>query len=164
MGNFSFKNFSFTSFMNEMRAILKPELPYLYSKLQEACALFGCSHISGYIKLSLGRPTYDLTFEPDYAILSSSYLTHATVTGRWHSQVPHYLYPSNLHYSDEYLLKRWSWLLTYSSKIVRNPSDFHHFRPEKLTKKVINKTAELRMRSKMSWNIFKLWFFFRIWN
>ena len=27
MGNFSFKNFGFTLFMSEMRAILKPELP-----------------------------------------------------------------------------------------------------------------------------------------
>ena len=53
MHNFSFKNFGFMPFMNEMRAIIKPKLPYLYSKLPEACALFGCSHISGYIKLSL---------------------------------------------------------------------------------------------------------------
>ena len=69
MGNFSFKNFGFTPFMNEMRAILKPELPYLYSKLLEACALFGCSHISGYIKLSLvwgkklASGTLDLRFQ-----------------------------------------------------------------------------------------------------
>ena len=56
MGNFSFKNLGFTPFMDEMRAILKLELPYLYSKLQEACALFGCSHISGYIMLSLVIP------------------------------------------------------------------------------------------------------------
>ena len=48
MGNFYFKNFCFKLIMNEMRAILKPKLPYLYSKLLEACALFGCSHISGY--------------------------------------------------------------------------------------------------------------------
>ena len=54
MHNFSFKNFGFMPFMNEMRAIIKPKLPYLYSKLPEACTLFGCSHISGYIKLSLG--------------------------------------------------------------------------------------------------------------
>ena len=54
MGNFSFKMFGYISFMNEMRVILKPELLYLYSKLLEVCALFGCSHISGYIKLSLG--------------------------------------------------------------------------------------------------------------
>ena len=53
MGNFSFKNFGFTPFMNEMREILKPELPYVHSKLLKVCALFGCSHISGYIKLSL---------------------------------------------------------------------------------------------------------------
>ena len=58
MPNFSFKNFGFTPFMNETRAILKPELPYLYSKMLEACALFGCSHISGYIKLSLYIPRY----------------------------------------------------------------------------------------------------------
>ena len=57
MRNFLFKNVGFTPFMNEMRAILKPELPYLYSKLQEACSLFGCIHISGYIKLSLGFRT-----------------------------------------------------------------------------------------------------------
>ena len=30
----------------------------MYSKLREACALFGCSHISGYIKLSLGWYTH----------------------------------------------------------------------------------------------------------
>ena len=39
--------------MSEMGAILKPELSYLYGKLLQACALLGCSHISGYIKLSL---------------------------------------------------------------------------------------------------------------
>ena len=58
MGNFSSKNFGFTPFMSEMRAILKPELPYLYSKLLEVCALFGYSHISGYIKLSLGFTSF----------------------------------------------------------------------------------------------------------
>ena len=58
MGNFSFKNFGMTLFMSEMRAILKPELPHLYSKLLEACALFGCSHISGYIKLSLAQTLF----------------------------------------------------------------------------------------------------------
>ena len=53
MCNFSYKNIGFTPNMNEMRTILKPQLPYLYSKLLEVCALFGCSHISGYIQLSL---------------------------------------------------------------------------------------------------------------
>ena len=62
MGNFSSKNFDFTPFMSEIRAILKPELPYLYSKLMEACALFGCSHISGYIKLSLSYGLFLIFF------------------------------------------------------------------------------------------------------
>ena len=53
MGNFSSKNFGFTSFMNEIRAILMSELPHLFSKLLQVCALFGCNHISGDIKLSL---------------------------------------------------------------------------------------------------------------
>ena len=53
MCNFSYKNIGFTPNMNEMRTILKPQLPYLYSKLLEACAFFGCSHISVYIQLSL---------------------------------------------------------------------------------------------------------------
>ena len=68
MGNFSFKNFGFTPFMNEMRAILKPELPYLYSKFLEACALFGCSHISGYIKLSLTLLIYLLRTKSVYLL------------------------------------------------------------------------------------------------
>ena len=53
MCNFSYKNIGSTPNTNEMKTILKPKLPYLYSKLLEACALFGCSHISGYIQLSL---------------------------------------------------------------------------------------------------------------
>ena len=53
MRNFSFKDIGFTSVMNGMRTILIPKLLNLHSKLLEACALFGCCHISGYIKLSL---------------------------------------------------------------------------------------------------------------
>ena len=49
--SFSSKYFGFRPFMNEMRASLKPELPYLYSEQLVACALFGCSKIPGYIKL-----------------------------------------------------------------------------------------------------------------
>ena len=60
MSNFPAKNFGFTPFMNETRAIIKPNLPYLCSKLPEACALFGCSHISGYIKLSLVWMGYEI--------------------------------------------------------------------------------------------------------
>ena len=44
--------------MNEIGTILKPKLPFLYSKMLEACALFGCSHIFGYIKLSLALKTF----------------------------------------------------------------------------------------------------------
>ena len=57
MRNFSFKDIGFTSIMNGMRIILRPKLPNLHSKMLEACALFGCSHISGYIKLSLQSNT-----------------------------------------------------------------------------------------------------------
>ena len=53
MRNFSCKNIGFVSIMNEMGTILKPYIPFLYSKLLEACALFGFSYISCYIKLSL---------------------------------------------------------------------------------------------------------------
>ena len=60
MCTFSFKNLGFTPFMNEMRAILKPELPCLYSKLLKACTLFACNHISSHIKLSLLIETYIL--------------------------------------------------------------------------------------------------------
>ena len=55
MPNFSSKNFGFTPFMNEMSAIVKPELPYLYSKLLKACALLLISNnetlifISGHV-------------------------------------------------------------------------------------------------------------------
>ena len=58
MCNFSSKNLGFTPFMNEMRAILKPELPCLYSKLLKVCTLFACNHISSHIKLSLLIETY----------------------------------------------------------------------------------------------------------
>ena len=43
-----------------MRTILRPKLPNLHSTQLEACALFGCSHISGYIKLSLTPTTMHL--------------------------------------------------------------------------------------------------------
>ena len=57
--------------MNEMRATLKQELPYLYSKLLKACALFGCGHISGYIKLSLFHLTLRIsTTSPTLTIIS----------------------------------------------------------------------------------------------
>ena len=53
MRNFVCKNIGFISIMNEMGTILKPQLPFLYSKLLEGCALFGCSHIFGNVELSL---------------------------------------------------------------------------------------------------------------
>ena len=58
MRNFSCKDIGFISIMNEMGTILKPLLPFLYSEVLKVCALFGCSHISGYIKLSLRVSTY----------------------------------------------------------------------------------------------------------
>ena len=78
MCNFSYKNIGSTPNTNEMKTILKPKLPYLYSKLLEACALFGCSHISGYIQLSLNSTTFTWEKYFDSKVLVTSFSRNFT--------------------------------------------------------------------------------------
>ena len=81
MRNFSFKNIGFTFIMNGMGTILRPKLLNLHSKLLEACALFGCSHISGYIKLSLVSSKVCHCFRVMTIVyISSSYLHFGHLT------------------------------------------------------------------------------------
>ena len=100
MRNFLFKNIGFTSTRNEMRTILRPKLPNLHSKLLEACALFGCSHISGYIMLSLPQCIYfqdvysEITYLQD--IFESFDVNQSNTEEKRHDKTDQSLNDSNL--------------------------------------------------------------------